>query len=80
LGEILYKTEDSIEYVYFPNSGVVSFVAHMHEGASIEVGLAGREGMVGIPILFGDDVSQNEAIVQIADGAMRLKRRSLPRS
>src|SRR6266571_2297668 len=73
LGEILYKTEDRIQYIYFPNSGVVSFVAHMQEGASIEVGLTGREGMVGIPVLFGDDLSQNEAIVQIADGAMRLK-------
>jgi CRP-like cAMP-binding protein len=73
LGQILHKTEDHIKYVYFPNSGVVSFVAHMKEGASIEVGLAGCEGMVGIPILFGDDVSQNEAIVQIADGAMRMK-------
>jgi len=73
LGQILHKTEDRIKYVYFPNSGVVSFVAHMKEGASIEVGLSGNEGMVGIPILFGDDVSQNEAIVQIADGAMRMK-------
>ncbi|MEP6741020.1 MAG: MFS transporter [bacterium] len=73
LGEILYNTQDRIEYVYFPNSGVVSFVAHMKEGASIEVGLAGCEGMVGMPILFGDNFSQNEAIVQIADGAMRMK-------
>ncbi len=73
LGEILYNTQDRIEYVYFPNSGVVSFVAHMQEGASIEVGLAGCEGMVGMPILFGDNRSQNEAIVQIADGAMRMK-------
>lgn len=73
LGQILHKSEDRIKYVYFPNSGVVSFVAHMREGASIEVGLVGNEGMAGIPILFGDDVSQNEAIVQIADGAMRMK-------
>lgn len=73
LGQILHKCEDRIKYVYFPNSGVVSFVAHMSEGASIEVGLVGNEGMAGIPILFGDDVSQNEAIVQIADGAMRMK-------
>jgi CRP-like cAMP-binding protein len=73
LGQILYKTDERIKYVYFPNSGVVSFVAHMKEGASIETGLAGCEGMVGVPILFGDDVSQNEAIVQIADGAMRMK-------
>jgi len=77
LGQILYKTEERIKHVYFPNSGVVSFVAHMKEGASIEVGLAGSEGMVGLPILFGDDVSQNEAIVQIADGAMRMKASAL---
>jgi len=73
LGEVLYKTEDRIQYVYFPNSGVVSFVAHMEEGASVEVGLAGCEGMVGIPLVLGDDISPNEAIVQIADGAMRMK-------
>lgn len=73
LGQILYKTDERIKYVYFPNSGVVSFVAHMKEGASIEVGLCGSEGMVGLPILFGDEFSQNEAIVQIADGAMRMK-------
>src|SRR4029078_13296718 len=77
LGQILHKTEDRIKYVYFPNSGVVSFVAHMKEGASIEVGLSGNEGMVGLPILFGDDISQNEAIVQIADGAMRMKASTL---
>jgi CRP-like cAMP-binding protein len=73
LGQILHKPEDRIKYVYFPNSGVVSFVAHMKEGASIEVGLTGSEGLVGLPILFGDDVAQNEAIVQIADGGMRMK-------
>jgi CRP-like cAMP-binding protein len=73
LGEILYKTEDAIEYVYFPNSGVVSLVAHMQEGASVEVGLVGNEGMVGMPLVLGDDISPNEAIVQIADGAMKMK-------
>lgn len=73
LGEILYKTEERIQYVYFPNSGVVSFVAHMKDGASVEVGLVGSEGMVGIPLALGDNVSQNEAIVQIADGGMRMK-------
>jgi CRP-like cAMP-binding protein len=73
LGENLYKTEDAIEYVYFPNSGVVSLVAHMQEGASVEVGLVGNEGMVGMPLVLGDDISPNEAIVQIADGAMKMK-------
>jgi CRP-like cAMP-binding protein len=57
LGQTLYQMDDRIEFVYFPNSGVVSFVTHLQDDASIEVGLVGHEGMVGIPVMFGDDVS-----------------------
>jgi CRP-like cAMP-binding protein len=72
LGETLYEADDSIRHVYFPNWGVVSLVTHMEEGTSVEVGLIGNEGMVGLSVAMGDDVSQNHAIVQIADGAMRM--------
>jgi CRP-like cAMP-binding protein len=72
-GETLYKMEDRIKYVYFVNRAVVSLVTHMEEGTSVEVGLVGNEGMVGLSIVMGDDVSQNHAIVQIPDGAMRMK-------
>jgi CRP-like cAMP-binding protein len=73
LGETLYEMEGSITHVYFPNSSVVSLVTHMEEGTSVEVGLIGREGMVGLSVVMGDDVSQNHAVVQIADGAMRME-------
>jgi CRP-like cAMP-binding protein len=72
LGETLYEMEGSIRHVYFPNSSVVSLVTHMDEGTSVEVGLIGGEGMVGLSVVMGDDVSQNHAVVQIADGAMRM--------
>jgi CRP-like cAMP-binding protein len=72
LGETLYEMEGSIKHVYFPGSSVVSLVTHMDEGTSVEVGLIGGEGMVGLSVVMGDDVSQNHAIVQIADGAMRM--------
>jgi CRP-like cAMP-binding protein len=72
LGETLYEMEGSIRHVYFPGSSVVSLVTHMDEGTSVEVGLIGGEGMVGLSVVMGDDVSQNHAIVQIADGAMRM--------
>ena len=72
-GETLYETEDRIRHVYFVNGAVVSLVTHMEEGASVEVGLVGNEGMVGLSIVMGDDVSQNHAIVQIPDGAMRME-------
>ena len=76
-GETLYQEDDSIEYAYFPNLSVVSLVTHMKAGTSVEVGLVGNEGMVGLSVALGDDVAQNHAIVQIADGAMRIGTREL---
>ncbi len=73
LDAVLYKSGEFIEYVYFPDKGVVSLVTNMQDGTTIEVGLIGREGMVGIPVLLGDDIAFEEAIVQIAGGAMRMR-------
>ena len=72
LGDILYKTEERIADVYFVNTGVVSLVANLKDGGSVEVGLVGNDGMVGLSVVLGDNISPNEAIVQIADGAMRM--------
>jgi len=77
LGNTLYKPEERIEDVYFLNTGVVSLVANMKDGKSVEVGLVGNEGMVGLSIVLGDDISPNHAIVQIADGAMRMSSANL---
>jgi CRP-like cAMP-binding protein len=72
LGETLYHAGDNIASVYFPNNGIVSLVTHMMDGASIEVGTIGRDGMVGLSVLLGDERSPNQAVVQIADDAMCL--------
>lgn len=77
LGEVLYETESRIRYVYFVDTGVVSLVTHMEEGSGVEVGLVGSEGMVGLPVPLGDDVSPNQAIVQIAGGAVRMEAAAL---
>ncbi len=73
VGEVLYKSGEVIEHVYFPTEGIVSLVTHMTDGATIEVGLIGRDGMVGIPVLLGDDIAFEEAVVQIGGGALRMK-------
>ncbi|MGB7921739.1 MAG: Crp/Fnr family transcriptional regulator [Pyrinomonadaceae bacterium] len=73
LGMILYQSGDIIEYVYFPGKGIVSLVTHMKDGSTIEVGIIGKDGMVGIPVLLGDDIAFEEAIVQIAGDAMRMR-------
>ncbi len=77
LGEVLYETGDNIRDVYFPNLGVVSLVTHMEKGASVEVGMIGREGLVGISVVLGDGIAPNQAIMQIAGGAMRLSANAL---
>jgi CRP-like cAMP-binding protein len=69
----LYRSGDSIEYVYFPGDGIVSLITTMNNGVTIEVGLIGRDGMVGIPVLLGDDIAFEEAVVQVAGSAMRMK-------
>lgn len=73
----LYKSGDFIEYVYFPIEGVVSLITHMKSGAAIEVGLIGMDGMVGIPVLLGDKIAFEEAVVQIEGNALRMKSEKL---
>ncbi len=73
LGQGLYAGGDKIEYVYFPLNGLVSLVAHVGNRVPIEVGVIGKDGIVGIPIVLGDDIAFEHAIVQIAGDAMRMK-------
>lgn len=73
LDVILYKSGAAIEHVYFPEDGMVSLVTNMTDGAVIEVGIIGRDGMVGIPVLLGDDIAFEESVVQIAGNAMRMR-------
>jgi len=77
LGEALYKSGERIEHVYFPGNALVSLATHMKGGATIEVGLIGRDGMVGVPVLLGDDISFEQAVVRIPGGAMRMRSEAL---
>jgi len=68
--EILYDTGQAIRYVYFPNDTVVSLVHMTRDGTSVEVGLVGMEGMVGIPIILGAMASPYRAIVAVTGSTM----------
>jgi len=71
--EILYQPNVLISDVYFPNSGIVSLLAAGNGRATLEVGLVGKEGMVGLSVFMGVSTSQNPAVVQGAGSAMRMK-------
>ena len=71
--DILYQPDSIISDVYFPGSGIISLLAGVKERATIEVGMVGREGMVGLPIFMGVKTSRNLAVVQGAGSAMSMK-------
>jgi CRP-like cAMP-binding protein len=55
LGEILFEPEQKIDHVYFVTAGVVSLLAALEDGATVEAGVIGNEGMVGISVILGSD-------------------------
>jgi CRP-like cAMP-binding protein len=73
LGRSLYKSGDIIQHVYFPLSALVSLVTHMTSGGAIEVAVIGKDGMVGIPVLLGDEIAFEEAVVQVPGQALRMR-------
>jgi CRP-like cAMP-binding protein len=75
--EILYRPNVLISDVYFPNSGIVSLLAGMNERSTLEVGLVGNEGMVGLSVFMGVNSSLNRAVVQGVGSAMRMKATTL---
>ncbi|HZR55882.1 MAG TPA: Crp/Fnr family transcriptional regulator [Terriglobales bacterium] len=66
--ESLYNPGEKIENGYFPNTGLVSLLVTTAEGNTVEVGTVGREGFVGLPILFGFDRSPHRALIQVPPG------------
>src|SRR5579863_537611 len=59
------------EYVYFIEQGLASVLTTMANGSTIEVGMIGVEGMVGISALLGAERSSQQIIVQIEGAAFR---------
>ena len=70
--QTLYPADAAVDAVLFPESGMVSLLATLDDGEQVEVGIAGREGLVGIPLVLGDDRSLVEARVQLGGTALRI--------
>jgi CRP-like cAMP-binding protein len=66
----LYEASRPIGQVYFPIDGVASLVLTTAEGASAEVGTIGSEGMVGLPVVLGDDDAPSSVYVQVPGTAL----------
>lgn len=71
--DVLSEPGGRIRHVYFPAQGFVSLSAPVDGRASLEVGLIGNEGMLGIPLILGIDISPLRAVVRGSGAALRME-------
>jgi len=71
-GEVLYEAEKPIRHVYFPSDSLVSLLTPIEGHKPPEIGLVGREGMLGIPIALGINKSPTHALVLGGGTALRM--------
>jgi CRP-like cAMP-binding protein len=72
-GEVLYRPEQPITHVYFPNRGSVSVVSSFEDGTTVEVGMVGNEGMFGVNVFMGSVSTPLTAQVQLPGEALRMR-------
>jgi CRP-like cAMP-binding protein len=77
LGEVVYESGGLMRYIYFPTTAIISLLYMMENGSSAEMGMVGKEGLVGIALFMGGDTMPNRAVVQSAGGAFRMKAKVL---
>jgi len=73
LGEVLYEAGDTLKYMYFPLTSIVSLLYVMENGASAEIAVVGNEGLVGVSLFMGGESTSSRAVVQSAGHGCRLK-------
>ena len=69
---LLHEAGDALKSVYFGNSGMISILSVFPDGKSVEVGLVGKEGVVGLPLLVGFRTAPTRAISEIDATAFRV--------
>jgi CRP-like cAMP-binding protein len=74
---ILTEMGKPIEFAYFLNDGVASIITVMSDGKSVEIGLTGKEGFVGLPLIVGYHTSPTRAVIQIEGSGFRISAQNL---
>jgi CRP-like cAMP-binding protein len=72
-GEIVYLTGDHIQYAYFLDSGLMSFLSTTETGSTIEVAMVGNEGLVGLPVILRNRITSYQVTVQFTSDALKLR-------
>ena len=72
LGEKLFDPDESIDFLFFPDHSMASVVGRTRQGQSAEIGIIGKEGVVGVDLLLGATTITNAIMIQLANGGFRL--------
>jgi len=71
--EELFEPDDPLEYLWFPENGVCSLVVESSSGGSVEVAITGREGVIGLPAIFGAKHAATRAVAQMSMSVLRIR-------
>src|SRR5208337_1729897 len=74
---VLHEPGDTLKSAYFPDGGLVSILSVFPDGKSVEVGLVGKEGYIGSPLVVGFRTSPTRAIAQIEGSVFRVDAEAL---
>jgi CRP-like cAMP-binding protein len=77
LAKVLHESDELERFVYFPTDSLVSLLYMMSDGASAEISVVGREGIIGVAAFMGGGSSTSRAVVQSAGSAFRLPQQRL---
>jgi CRP-like cAMP-binding protein len=79
-GQVLMDADSALNYVFFPDIGVVSVVSVYADGSIIEMATIGREGCSAVQAVFGAKSSSVRLLVQIPGGATKMSRAAFMRA
>src|SRR5579863_5300908 len=73
LHQVLHEAGEKLKSAYFCNSGMFSILNVMPDGKSVEVGLIGKEGFSGVPLVVGFRTSSTRTVIQAEATAFRIE-------
>jgi CRP-like cAMP-binding protein len=73
LAQVLYESGATMTHIYFPTTAIISLLYVMENGASAEIAVVGKEGLVGVSLFMGGESTPSRAVVQSAGLGFRIE-------